>query len=169
MNYFELFKLPVSLEISMTQLNAAYFSAQQKAHPDQQAVGAAQTTTVSSAQLNAAYQTLKDPLRRAIYWLQLQGVELDEKNVGSLQDQDVLQQAFKRREMLADANSRLQKKQLLGDVEADLAKHPQRVQQAAMMNDIVAVRRAVLLWIYDAKFAADLAQTISQIDRDDDR
>lgn len=76
-NYFELFKLAVQFEIDLNALNERYRELQKTWHPDNfvqaseaERAAAMQQTTL----LNEALQTLKNPISRGRYLLELQGV-----------------------------------------------------------------------------------------------
>jgi len=83
-NFFQLFALPVSFDINMSKLMDAYRSLQKVVHPDHFASGTDKEKRLSiemAAHLNDGVDTLKKPVKRAIYLLKLQGVDVDfEKN-----------------------------------------------------------------------------------------
>jgi molecular chaperone HscB len=78
-NYFELFQIPVSLNVDTAQLAVRYRELQRQFHPDNVA---AQSDAIKleamqqSVEINSAYHTLKQPLNRAEYLLTLQGVDV---------------------------------------------------------------------------------------------
>jgi molecular chaperone HscB len=77
-SFFELFGIPESFDVDLGRLAILYRELQAQLHPDRHATAAEAQRRLSvqmTAQLNEAYQTLKDPLRRARYLLQLRGVE----------------------------------------------------------------------------------------------
>ena len=77
-NHFELFGLPPRFRFAATALDAAYRALQLQVHPDGAAGGTDAERRValqSSARVNEAYQTLRDPVRRAQYLLALHGIE----------------------------------------------------------------------------------------------
>lgn len=77
-NYFELFSLPVSYRLKRSELDCRYQSLQRRVHPDRFAAAdkREQLYAVQAAsQVNSAYQTLCNPLQRAIYILQLAGID----------------------------------------------------------------------------------------------
>jgi molecular chaperone HscB len=83
MNYFELFELPVSLQIDKTKLAQKYFELQKKYHPDFFAKATeheqAEALEISS-QLNKALKVLKNEDQTIKYILQLkQLLEEEEK------------------------------------------------------------------------------------------
>ena len=79
-NYFELFGLPVAYIVDTEQLAERYRDLQRVLHPDRYANATEQERRLSmqgATLVNAAFQTLKDPLQRAHYLLTLKGIEMD--------------------------------------------------------------------------------------------
>src|SRR5712675_40609 len=77
-NHFELFGLPVRFAADAAALEARYHELQREVHPDRFAAAPDAERRVSmqlATRVNEAYQTLKSPLRRAVYILQLRGVD----------------------------------------------------------------------------------------------
>lgn len=76
-NLFEILGLPVQFPLELKTLENAYFSAQRATHPDRY-IGkpeAERLAAISRSQLvNDAYETLKNPLRRAEHLLEIQGI-----------------------------------------------------------------------------------------------
>lgn len=81
-NHFQLFGLAQSCQIDAMQLERQYRALQAQVHPDKSAhlPAAGQRLAMQlSTQVNEAYQTLRNPLRRARYLLSLQGVDTQEE------------------------------------------------------------------------------------------
>jgi molecular chaperone HscB len=79
-NHFELFGLPVAFDIDADDLASRYRELQRRVHPDKFASASDQERRLSlqmTAQVNEAFQTLKDPVRRGRYLLSLRGVDID--------------------------------------------------------------------------------------------
>ncbi|BDH44926.1 co-chaperone protein HscB [Salmonella enterica subsp. enterica serovar Choleraesuis] len=79
MDYFTLFGLPVQYALDVAPLTARYQELQRQFHPDKFANAPAteQLQAVQqSANINQAWQTLRDPLARAEYLLSLKGFDL---------------------------------------------------------------------------------------------
>lgn len=77
-NYFELFGLPDTFELDGQKLAEAYKQLQSQVHPDKFTHLSEVEQRVAmqwSTRINEAYQTLKAPLSRAIYLLDLQGIQ----------------------------------------------------------------------------------------------
>jgi molecular chaperone HscB len=77
-NHFELFGLPARFAVDAAALEASYHKLQREVHPDRFAAAPDAERRVSmqlATRVNEAYQTLKSPLKRAVYILQLRGVD----------------------------------------------------------------------------------------------
>jgi molecular chaperone HscB len=84
MTYFEVFSLPTKLALDTASLEKAFYKLSRDFHPDRFASKSAEEqaeVTEKSSQLNDAYRTLRDPIRRTEYLLELEGVELEEQSV----------------------------------------------------------------------------------------
>ena len=82
-DHFQLFGLAQSYQVDMAQLEQQYRALQAQVHPDKSAhlSDAEQRLAMQRATLvNEAYQTLRNPLRRARYLLSLRGVDIQEEN-----------------------------------------------------------------------------------------
>ena len=78
-NHFELFQMPVMFEIDTQQLDAAYREVQGRVHPDKFVTATDAEKRVAmqwATRANEAYQTLKNPLKRAMYLCDMNGVDL---------------------------------------------------------------------------------------------
>ncbi len=103
-NYFELFDLPKSFDIDTTALRDRYRELQKTAHPDKHAAASDQQRRISvqfAAQINEAFQTLREPIARARYLLSLHGVVWRDENK-SLNDPDFLMEQMALRERLEE-------------------------------------------------------------------
>ncbi|MBS0319726.1 MAG: Fe-S protein assembly co-chaperone HscB [Proteobacteria bacterium] len=81
-NHFELFGLPRAFAVDTDALESAYRALQHDTHPDRHAhAGDAERRAAlqSSARVNEAYRTLRNPVERGRYLLALAGIDaLDE-------------------------------------------------------------------------------------------
>ena len=78
-NHFALFDLPENFTIDATALDAAYHAVHNQVHPDKfvnQSDAEKRVAMQWATRANEAYQTLKNPLKRAKYLCELNGVDL---------------------------------------------------------------------------------------------
>jgi molecular chaperone HscB len=82
-DYFTFFGLPRKLNLDVSILEKDFYELSRKLHPDLNARADSREQAWSleqSSLLNDAYRTLKDPIQRTRYLLQLEGVELEEQS-----------------------------------------------------------------------------------------
>jgi molecular chaperone HscB len=80
---FAVFGLPRKLVIDAAALERAYHDLSRRIHPDrfaQQPPRARDSSLRSTALLTRSYRTLRDPIARGLYWLELRGHQLGENN-----------------------------------------------------------------------------------------
>ncbi|NQZ11360.1 MAG: co-chaperone HscB [Algicola sp.] len=104
MNYFELFNLSFQFDVDVEAIAGTYRDLQRAVHPDKFAHQGERQKLLAvqkSAEVNDAYQTLKNPLLRALYMLAEQGVDIQLEQK-TLQDPIFLMQQMEFREQLED-------------------------------------------------------------------
>jgi molecular chaperone HscB len=106
-NHFELFNLPARFEVDIGLLDAAYRDVQARVHPDRfvNATDAEKRVAMQWAtRANEAYQTLKNPMKRAQYLCEINGVDLKVES-NTAMPMDFLMQQMEWREELGDARA----------------------------------------------------------------
>ncbi len=101
-NYFELFGLEPGFELNLDNIAERYRDLQRAVHPDKFANASEQERRLSvqqAALINEAYQTLKSPLTRARYLLEMKGITLDDTDTAM--DPMFLMEQMELRESLA--------------------------------------------------------------------
>jgi molecular chaperone HscB len=81
-DYFELFGIPRSLNLSLDLLQQRYYELSRELHPDRfmrSPESERQKALDMSSALNDAYRTFKDPVKRAQYLLSQEGFEISEQ------------------------------------------------------------------------------------------
>lgn len=110
MNYFELFELPVSIQINKATLAQKYFDLQKKYHPDFFANGTEyeqQQALEISSRLNKALKTFKNEDLTIKYVLQLKGL-LEEEEKYQLPPVFLMEMMELNEELSADSAKQLQ-------------------------------------------------------------
>ncbi len=81
-DYYELLGLPRSLNLSLEDLQQRYYNLSRQLHPDRfmrKPEEERQRALEISSMLNDAYRTLKEPIKRAHYLLNLEGFDMGEQ------------------------------------------------------------------------------------------
>jgi molecular chaperone HscB len=106
-NHFDLFQLPATFAIDAGALDAAFRDVQGQVHPDRfvNATDAEKRVAMQWAtRANEAYQTLKNPQKRAQYLCELHGVDLKTES-NTAMPMDFLMQQMEWREALGEAKA----------------------------------------------------------------
>lgn len=103
-NFFALFGFPESFDLDIAELAERYRSLARQFHPDRFAQSAPAEQRLSlemTATLNEGLQTLRDPIARARYLLELKGVDTGEETDTKMSSAFLMTQ-MELREQLAD-------------------------------------------------------------------
>ncbi|OGA03467.1 MAG: Fe-S protein assembly co-chaperone HscB [Betaproteobacteria bacterium RIFCSPLOWO2_02_FULL_62_17] len=106
-NHFELLGLAASYTVSADVMDRSYREILSKVHPDRfaSASDAERRAAMQLAtQVNEAYQTLKHPLKRAIYFLELAGVDVLSQTSAAMEPAFLMRQ-LEWRENIEDARA----------------------------------------------------------------
>ena len=104
-NHFELFGLPTRYHVDESALEHAYRGLQAEVHPDRHAAAGdsrKRQALQASARVNEAYDTLRDPVARAEYLLEIRGVDAKDETDTQL-PVEFLTQQLERRETADEA------------------------------------------------------------------
>lgn len=122
--HFELFELPVSFDVDLSQLNQRYRELQRVVHPDKFVNASDRERLLSvekAALINEAYQILKTPQRRARYMLELQGISFDDEKDMAL-DPAFLMEQIELREALGELSQATDPVVTLNSIMTDIEK-----------------------------------------------
>jgi molecular chaperone HscB len=120
--HFELFELPVSFDIDLSDLSQRYRELQRAVHPDKFANASDHERRLSvekAAAINDAFQTLKSPQKRARYMLELQSVSFDDEKDTAL-DPAFLMEQIELRESLSELSQSEDPLTQLNDIMTDI-------------------------------------------------
>jgi len=108
LDHFARFGMPSEFDLNGAALDQQYFDHQRMLHPDRFAMRTAREKALSQQQsvcVNEAYETLKDPLKRADYLVHLRGSGVLPEGCTLVNDQELLTETMELREALSDAES----------------------------------------------------------------
>src|SRR5208282_6463978 len=132
---FSALGFPRKLTIDTDALEAAYHELGRKIHPDRFASSAPNVRALSlsgTALLTRSYRTLREPISRGLYWLELNGEKLAENNKNV--PPELAETVFEVQEQLADLRS------ASGDAALELQSEieKRRAELSSTMDDLGA-------------------------------
>jgi molecular chaperone HscB len=142
-DHFALLGQPRGFDLNLPALEQAYVTGQQAVHPDRLVGRSARERAYAashSANLNDAWKTLRDPLRRALYLCQLLGIDLGSSDGRFADAPHLLQENMELHEAFMEA---------AGDMAATAALHHQVAglvqQQLSQLGDDFAAGDATAI------------------------
>ena len=167
-NHFDLFHLPQRFAIDLAALDSAYHEVQSQTHPDKFASAGSAEKRVAmqwATRANEAYQTLKNPLARAKYLCELNGVDLQTESNTAMPPAFLMQQ-MEWREALDDARA-AKDVGALEILEADLrAARKSEIEQLTQQLDAADFHQAaqgVRRMMFIEKFEEDVAHVFDLV------
>ena len=147
-NFFTLLKLPEAFVIDLEKLDQNYQDIQKEIHPDRFASFDDETKLESikkTAQVNDAYQTLKSPIRRAEYLLQLHGVNIHDEKYTAVSQDFLMQQMEWREELETHKQNKLALEKLAADIQKNknemMNQLPTLFDHKDHLNDAIQITR----------------------------
>ncbi len=107
-NHFLRLGLEPAFDIDIDWLDQHYFNIQRNLHPDRFATSSDQEKSLSQQQattINDAYETLKEPLKRADYLVDLLSADLLPEGCNLVNDQALLEETMELREALEECET----------------------------------------------------------------
>ena len=108
LSHFMRFGLEPSFDVNIDWLDQQYFDLQRNLHPDRFATCSAQEKSLSQQQstaINDAYETLKKPLSRADYMIDLLSADSLSEDIDLSNDQELLLESMELREALEECEA----------------------------------------------------------------
>ena len=153
---FDRLGFPHTFEIDLALLERRYFDMQRRLHPDRFAAKSPRERALSqqqAASINEAYETLKEPLSRAIALLRHAGRNAASNDQGTIADTALLTEMMEMREALAEVDSPAEAEAVGKRAEADLAVCGRALADAFIAHDLDGAERQVTRLRYLAKFS----------------
>lgn len=164
---FELFGLPRRFAQDRALIDARWKQLQREAHPDRFAAQGAAAQRVAmqwSVRINEAYQRLKDPLRRAAYLCELQGVPVRAEQ-NTAMPAEFLQQQMQWREQLEEVREAAALAELAAEVGQVRRERLQRLAQLLdEAHDPAQAAQQVRALMFIERFERELDERLQQIE-----
>ncbi|NQV48091.1 MAG: Fe-S protein assembly co-chaperone HscB [Rhodospirillaceae bacterium] len=157
-DHFTRLGLDVSFEIDPGVLDSFYFNLQRGLHPDRFATRTPKEKVLSQAQataINDAYETLKEPLKRADYLVHLKGMGVFPEGCNLVNDQTLLMESIELREALAEAETRHDVEVIAARAADDIATCIRQLSELFAADDIEGACRLTTRLKYLQKLAEE--------------
>ncbi|MBV8625731.1 MAG: Fe-S protein assembly co-chaperone HscB [Herbaspirillum sp.] len=168
-NHYDLFQLPQRFAVDTKALEQAYHRVQGQAHPDKFAHASDAEKRVAmqwATRANEAYQTLKNPLKRARYLCELHGVDLQTESNTAMAPGFLMQQ-MEWRETLDEAKSGKDidaleqlNAELLSEKKAEIA----RIEALLDADDYAGASQLVRQLMFLDRFGAEIGDAFALIE-----
>ncbi len=154
-------------DLDPVALDARWKQLQREVHPDKfstQGAAAQRVAMQWSVRVNEAYQRLKNPLQRAAYWCELQGVKINAES-NTAMPADFLLQQMEWRETLDEAVTEQDLERLL-----DTTQHARRERLHTLAHTIDAQRnpdaaaQQVRALMFVDRFVSEINQRLERLD-----
>lgn len=149
MNYFKLLAIEEKYELDPADLNKQYFANLTKYHPDR-AQGTEQKREYQelSININKAYSTLKDDLKRAEHILNLHNIATDETALKNKISKEKLAEIWEEYDLLDDVNHLTELEYLLNEKQIKYEKLTANLKEAFKNNDFNCVLDIIISFKY---------------------
>jgi molecular chaperone HscB len=160
--------LAPSFDLDLDALERQYLGLQRRLHPDRFAAKSSKERALSQLQatsLNEAYETLKDPLKRAAALLGLLGRPVDLTACGTINDRALLMEQMEKREALAEAVTPAEVAALARAAESEVIACQCHISAAFNAADLDQVAHLAIRLKYLSKLADEARTKKSRITR----
>lgn len=157
-----------TFDIDLELLERQYFGFQRRLHPDRFAAKSGKEKALSQSQataLNEAYETLKEPLKRAAYLLNLLGHPVDLTACGTINDRALLMEQMEKREALADAETPEQVAKLAMENESEVIACQCHISAAINAGQLEEAGHLAIRLKYLSKLAEEARAKKSRVTR----
>ncbi|CAN6452858.1 unnamed protein product [Victoria cruziana] len=160
-DYFHIFGMEKSFDVESDRLDARYKDWQKKLHPDLVHTKSEEEKSYAaeqSARVIEAYGTLKKPLARASYLLQLEGVHVDQEKTVS--DPELLIEAMEIRESIDEAAGAKRLNQVRSQIEAKLERCRNLFRDAFMSREFEDAVKSIQKMTYYERAVEEIVKKL---------
>jgi molecular chaperone HscB len=150
--------LAPGFDLEPKELDRLYFARQRQLHPDRFRAKTAREQAFAQGQaadLNEAYETLRDPLSRAVFLLKRAGRRIDDSDGVTVHDKALLMEAMEAREALSEAEDAGAVEALMAQAQADADAVTKELSELFRSQDLDRAVRATLRLKYLRKLAEE--------------
>ncbi len=162
LNHFAKFNLETVFSIDEKELETAYLQQQRKFHPDKNQNQNNQDYNQNQAEINSilinqAYQILKNPIKRAIYLLQLQNINIEDETNKTNPSKEVLMLIMELREEILEHKDNSEKiAHIQASIKALIKEEMAEISQLFLQNNFTSITQKLIKVKYLDKILLDL-------------
>jgi molecular chaperone HscB len=145
-NHFQIFDIAPNLDLNSNDLEEKYLELQLQFHPDlfiNKSQDKQEKAKISSSNINNAYEILKDPLKRAIHFLEINNIFIDSIKPDNI----LLIEIVEIKEKLAEANEN-EANLIKKDLEERKRNLYQEIISLTNKNLIIEASKKIILFKY---------------------
>lgn len=161
-NYFVLFGLLPKFQQDLSQVKIRYLELQKRLHPDNFAGATPQEKMLAvqyAAGINQAYQTLCDPLKRAIYLLKLEGIDVLSETDNSMPTAFLVEQ-MSLRESLDEASSEEECRAVKAQIQEAFSQCQKELAQALEMKQWPEAKMSIKKMQFYTRLQNDILEAV---------
>ena len=158
--------LEANFDVDLSALDRIYFELQRALHPDRFATRTTKEKMYSQAQataINDAYETIKNPLKRADYLIHIKGVNVMPDGCNLVNDPTILMEAMEVREKLASAETISMVDAIANDARAEIKDVIAGISLAFKGDDIEGACQLTTRLKYLTKLLGEVRQRRTQV------
>jgi molecular chaperone HscB len=166
MDHFSRLGLPRNYDLKEDDLERQYFGFQRSFHPDRFASKSPREQAISmeyAANINDAYDTLRDPLQRAEYLLLLEGRPVSGSDGSTVSDPELLMEVMELSELIVGADTLDQTMPLLERANAEVAASEIALGVVFADNDLDRAANIALRLRYMTRLAGEARQNVVKL------
>lgn len=158
-DHFARLGIEAGYDLAAADLDRRYFALQRRLHPDRFATRTPKERALSQQQatsLNDAYETLKDPLKRADYLVHLRGSGVLPEGCDMINDPVVLMEAMELRERLSESESPSEVDAIYEQTAGDIRECIEELKRVFAAGELKAACRLTTRLKYLTKLSAEV-------------
>lgn len=158
LNAFALFGIEPSFSVNLNTLESAYIALSAKWHPDQNPRASSREKlerTLKTAEINDAYDVLKDPLRRGYHLLSILAPDLNADREKTIRDPELLVEAMDDQEALDEMTTAAEVAAFIKHASGKANATLDKIQSAFDQQDFESAMRLLYRYRYYDKVQQD--------------
>ncbi|XP_029366118.1 iron-sulfur cluster co-chaperone protein HscB isoform X2 [Echeneis naucrates] len=161
-SYFHIMDCDYTFTLDTQKLQTRYLQLQRSLHPDNFSQKSEEYSESQSALVNKAYKTLRKPLSRGLYMLELEGMGIEE-GTDSGADAEFLMELMEINEALDEAQTLEEANKIAQDTKGKLADLTEQTDAALRKGELQTAKALLAQMKYQANIEEKVKEKLSQL------